>query len=66
MLMRRSGIPVTYMIFDLLSLDGRQLLNEPYAKRRDELEPLDLNDVRPSGSGCGASRRRHGPGRFCV
>jgi bifunctional non-homologous end joining protein LigD len=46
MLMRRPGIAVTYMIFDLLSLDGRSLLNEPYAKRRSELEALDLNDVR--------------------
>src|SRR5262249_4930404 len=46
MLMRRLGIAVTYMIFDLLSLDGRSLLNEPYAKRRAELEALDLNDVR--------------------
>jgi bifunctional non-homologous end joining protein LigD len=46
MLMRRPGIAVTYMIFDLLSLNGRNLLNEPYAKRRAELEALDLNDVR--------------------
>jgi hypothetical protein len=46
MLMRRPGIAVTYMIFDLLSLDGRSLLNEPYVKRRAELEALDLNDVR--------------------
>jgi bifunctional non-homologous end joining protein LigD len=46
MLMRRPGIAVTYMIFDLLSLDGRSLLNEPYSNRRQELEALDLNDVR--------------------
>src|SRR5262249_23662371 len=46
MLMRRPGIAVTYMIFDLLSLDGRSLLNDSYARRRTELEALDLNDVR--------------------
>jgi len=46
MLMRRPGIAVTLMLFDLLSLDGRSLLNEPYSNRRQELEALDLNDVR--------------------
>jgi bifunctional non-homologous end joining protein LigD len=46
MLTRRPGIVVTYMIFDVLRLDGRSLLNETYAKRRAELEALDLNDVR--------------------
>jgi bifunctional non-homologous end joining protein LigD len=45
MLMRRPGIAVTYMIFDLLGLDGRSLLDEPYVKRRSELEALDLEDV---------------------
>ena len=43
--MRRPGIAGTYMIFDLLSLDGRSLLSEPYAKSRAELEALALNDL---------------------
>jgi bifunctional non-homologous end joining protein LigD len=45
MLMRRHSIAVTYVIFDLLSLDGGSLLDQPYWKRRDELEALGLNDV---------------------
>jgi bifunctional non-homologous end joining protein LigD len=46
MLMRRPGIAVTLMIFDLLSRDGCSLLDEPYSNRRHELEALDLHDVR--------------------
>jgi bifunctional non-homologous end joining protein LigD len=43
MLMRRSGIPVTYMVFDLLSLDGQDFTGAPYSERRAQLEALDLN-----------------------
>ncbi|MCW2904725.1 MAG: ligase [Streptosporangiaceae bacterium] len=32
----------TYMIFDLLHLDGRSLLAEPYEKRRQRLDRLNL------------------------
>jgi bifunctional non-homologous end joining protein LigD len=39
---RRSDTPVTYVIFDLLYLDGRSLLDRPYEERRRELEALDL------------------------
>ncbi|AGL14011.1 DNA polymerase LigD ligase region [Actinoplanes sp. N902-109] len=35
-------LPVTYMIFDLLALGGRPLLDLPYADRRARLEDLDL------------------------
>ena len=35
--------PVTYVIFDLLYLEGRNLMNEPYSRRRELLEELDLN-----------------------
>jgi bifunctional non-homologous end joining protein LigD len=45
MLMRRSQITVVFVIFDLLNLDGRSLLAEPYSKRRAELETLGMNGV---------------------
>jgi bifunctional non-homologous end joining protein LigD len=38
MLMRRTGIRVTYMVFDLLSLDGQDLTAAPYSERRAQLE----------------------------
>lgn len=34
--------PVTYVAFDLLYLDGRSLLGEPYSQRRERLEQLAL------------------------
>lgn len=43
--MRRPGIPVTYMVFDLLSVDGEDLTQAPYSQRRARLEALDLNGV---------------------
>jgi ATP-dependent DNA ligase len=43
MLMRRPSIPVTLMIFDLLTLDGENLTRAPYSERRTHLEALDLN-----------------------
>jgi bifunctional non-homologous end joining protein LigD len=36
--------PVTYMIFDLLWLDGHSLMELPYAERRARLEELDLKE----------------------
>ncbi|MGH8773808.1 MAG: non-homologous end-joining DNA ligase [Jiangellaceae bacterium] len=39
---RRRDTPVTYVIFDLLYLDGRSLLDRPYVDRRRVLEALDL------------------------
>jgi bifunctional non-homologous end joining protein LigD len=44
-LMRRSGIRVTYMVFDLLRLDGEDLTHAPYSERRARLEKLDLNGL---------------------
>ncbi|MEA2298815.1 MAG: bifunctional non-ous end joining protein LigD, partial [Solirubrobacteraceae bacterium] len=35
-------LPVTYVIFDLLWLDGHSLLERPYAARRERLAALDL------------------------
>jgi bifunctional non-homologous end joining protein LigD len=34
--------PVTYLVFDLLSWDGENLLDRPYAERRSRLEELGL------------------------
>jgi bifunctional non-homologous end joining protein LigD len=39
-----ASIPVTYVIFDLLYVDGRLLLDRPYEERRAELGTLELND----------------------
>jgi bifunctional non-homologous end joining protein LigD len=38
--------PVTYMLFDLLWLDGRDLTGLPYSERRAELDELGLDDER--------------------
>jgi bifunctional non-homologous end joining protein LigD len=40
---RMKSHPVTYVIFDLLYLDGRDLTAEPYSRRRELLEGLDLS-----------------------
>jgi bifunctional non-homologous end joining protein LigD len=36
-------VPVTFLAFDLLSLEGRPLLDEPYSQRRALLDGLGLN-----------------------
>jgi len=41
-----ESVPVTYLAFDLLHLDGRPLLDEPYQARRALLEELDLQGPR--------------------
>jgi bifunctional non-homologous end joining protein LigD len=40
-------VPVTYVLFDLLHLDGRGLLQEPYRRRRALLEDLGLDGRSP-------------------
>jgi bifunctional non-homologous end joining protein LigD len=35
--------PVTYVVFDLLHLDGRGLMAEPYHRRREQLEGLHVD-----------------------
>jgi len=35
-------VPATFMVFDLLRLDGRMLLDRPLAERRELLESVDL------------------------
>jgi bifunctional non-homologous end joining protein LigD len=39
---RMKTYPVTYVIFDLLYLDGEDLMAEPYWRRRELLEELEL------------------------
>jgi bifunctional non-homologous end joining protein LigD len=39
---RMADTPVTYLIFDLLYLDGRSFVDLPYAERRKRLEALQL------------------------
>jgi bifunctional non-homologous end joining protein LigD len=39
---RMADTPVTYMLFDVLYLEGRVLLDLPYTKRRERLEELGL------------------------
>jgi bifunctional non-homologous end joining protein LigD len=41
-----ESTPVTYMLFDLLWLDGHSLMALPYSERRERLEALELDDVR--------------------
>ena len=38
--------PVTYLVFDLLALDGEDLLGRPYAERRERLDSLGLTGHR--------------------
>jgi bifunctional non-homologous end joining protein LigD len=40
---RMKSHPVTYVIFDLLYLEGRNLMGEPYRRRRELLEGLELS-----------------------
>jgi bifunctional non-homologous end joining protein LigD len=40
---RMKSHPVTYVIFDLLYLDGRNLMEETYVARRERLESLELD-----------------------
>src|SRR5436305_2083979 len=40
-----QAIPASYLIFDLLHLDGHSLMDRPYEERRARLEELELNDT---------------------
>jgi bifunctional non-homologous end joining protein LigD len=40
---RMKTHPVTYMVFDLLYLEGHSLIEEPYTRRRELLEGLELS-----------------------
>jgi bifunctional non-homologous end joining protein LigD len=45
MLMRRQHVRNTYVIFDLLSLEGSDLMGQPYRERRRQLESVNLNGL---------------------
>src|SRR5262249_35021639 len=58
--------PVVYAIFDLLELDGEQLMARPYERRPARLEQLDLNGPArrvPARPGLARARRAHGARR---
>jgi bifunctional non-homologous end joining protein LigD len=63
-----AAAPVTYLVFDLLSWDGEDLLGVPYAERRDRLEALGLAGhrwvttpwFRGGGAGVHAASRENG------
>jgi bifunctional non-homologous end joining protein LigD len=63
-----TAVPVTYLVFDVMHIDGQDLLRVPYAQRRALLEGLDLGGpeagVPPSFPGGGqavlAASREHG------
>jgi bifunctional non-homologous end joining protein LigD len=40
---RMKDVPATYVIFDVLHLDGRSTLRLPYEERRELLDELELN-----------------------
>jgi bifunctional non-homologous end joining protein LigD len=42
MLHRRAGVPVTYMVFDVLAFEAEPTTSEPYRERRKLLEALPL------------------------
>jgi bifunctional non-homologous end joining protein LigD len=42
-LQRRDSIPLTYMAFDVLSVEGESVVSQPYSKRRLILEDLQLD-----------------------
>ncbi len=37
-----AAVPATYLVFDIMELDGESLISEPYARRRDILEAQQL------------------------
>lgn len=65
-------VPITFLAFDLLHLDGHDLTGRPYAERRDALEALGLEGgrwgVAPTGPGTGrgALQVAHGLGLDAV
>jgi bifunctional non-homologous end joining protein LigD len=42
--MRRTSAPLTFIAFDVLSVEGESVMGLPYAKRREILDGLGLDD----------------------
>jgi bifunctional non-homologous end joining protein LigD len=42
-LMKHPSTPLTYMVFDVLSVEGEPVVSQPYSERRRVLEELRLN-----------------------
>jgi bifunctional non-homologous end joining protein LigD len=58
---RAKEVPATYMIFDLLYLDGRSLMGLPYEERRARLDELGLE-----GASWRTPRAHRGEGRALL
>jgi bifunctional non-homologous end joining protein LigD len=58
---RMAEAPATYVAFDILHLDGRSLLDLPYAERREALDTLELD-----GAHLQAPRHHLGDGRTLL
>ncbi len=55
---RMKSHPVTYVVFDLLYLDGHDLTGEPYSRRRELLEALGLDGPSWQTPGYSAGRAK--------
>jgi bifunctional non-homologous end joining protein LigD len=64
MLYRHGDVPVTFLIFDVLRAEGRELVWQPYRERRRILEGLGLG--RCEGGCRRRSRMARRYGRRCV
>ena len=42
---RAATVAITYMVFDVLSIEGQTLVRRRYSERRAQLEALNLNGV---------------------
>jgi bifunctional non-homologous end joining protein LigD len=51
----QQAVPVTYLIFDVLTLHGKPLLDRPYDKRREVLDGLGI-----AGEHCRVPEQLHG------
>jgi bifunctional non-homologous end joining protein LigD len=40
---KMKDVPVTFMVYDLLWMDGHSLMDEPYSTRRERLQALELS-----------------------